>query len=107
MYAPIAGTIVGKTSNFGTVVIESNGVKYYFLHMTGLAPNKSVNQTIQIGEEIGTVSNIVENGVPSSKMGPHLHVEVQSANSTRDTGLPYENNTYECSPYLLSMYDYV
>lgn len=107
VYAPFAGTIVGKTSNYGTVVIEANGVKYYFLHMTGLAPNKSVNQTIQVGEEIGTVSNIVSGGAASSSMKAHLHIEVQSANSTRDTGLPYEENTYECSPYLLSIYDYI
>lgn len=102
--SPIAGTLVLSTSNYGTVIVESGGVRYLFLHMKNRIAN-APGTSISVGDTLGYVSGIGAGG--QNEFNPHLHVEVQTANSTRTTGFAYQQDSYSCPEQLLDITDFI
>ena len=102
--SPISGTLVSSSSYYGTVIIESRGVRWLFLHMKNRIANEP-GKAIAVGDTLGYVSGIGSQG--TVVFNPHLHVEVQTADSTEATGFAYQENSYSSPEKLLDVTDFI
>ncbi len=87
--SPLAGNVILRNATNGTLVVYNGSYSFFFMHMSNLNQNQSVN----IGDILGRQSNL------GNAVGSHLHFAVESGYKTT-TSYGNDHILGSSSPYM-------